>query len=164
MILVHAPPAASQMTKLSRISTLISWTNFVDKMPPNQANPATPPIEQAVTFLYTQNLAETARFYEQTLGLPLVLDQGSCRIYAAAPNVFLGFCQQDEAPHPQGVIFTFVTQNVDGWHDYLQTQNVPIEKPPTLNEIYKIYHIFVRDPNGYLLEFQRFLDPSWPTP
>jgi hypothetical protein len=27
-----------------------------------------------------------------------------------------------------------------------------------------IYHCFLRDPNGYLIEIQRFLDPAWPRP
>ena len=25
-----------------------------------------------------------------------------------------------------------------------------------------IYHFFLRDPDGYLIEVQRFLDPAWP--
>ena len=33
--------------------------------------------------------------------------------------------------------------------------------PPALNPEYGIYHCFLRDPNGYLVEIQRFLDPSW---
>ena len=36
--------------------------------------------DQLVTFLYTAALAQTAAFYEQALGLPLVLDQGDCLI------------------------------------------------------------------------------------
>jgi len=39
-----------------------------------------PPIDQQITFLYTRDLATTARFYEQVLGLPLAVDQGDCRI------------------------------------------------------------------------------------
>ena len=124
-----------------------------------------PSINQTVTFLYTRDLAQTARFYEDVLGLPMVLDQGSCRIYAAAPNAFLGFCEREDAPQPpQGIIFTFVTDDVDGWHTHLSAQNVTITKAPTFYEYYNIYHLFALDPNGYALEFQRFLDPSWPAP
>ncbi|MFZ1400558.1 MAG: VOC family protein, partial [Candidatus Promineifilaceae bacterium] len=52
-----------------------------------------PLIEQQVTFLHARDLAETAVFYEKTLGLKLVLDQGSCRIYRSSGDAFLGFCQ-----------------------------------------------------------------------
>lgn len=125
----------------------------------------TPPIQQQVTFCYTRDLEKTAQFYETVIGLPLVLDQGVCRIYAVAGGAFVGFCQRDDATeHSRDVILTFVTDAVDAWHDHFKSHNVPIEKPPTLSEQYNIYHIFVRDPNGYLVEFQTFRDPSWPKP
>ena len=118
-----------------------------------------PPIDQQVTFLYTRDLEATARFYEELLGLPLALDQGSCRIYHVAGNAFLGFCQREEAPErPQGVILTLVTAEVDRWYESLGEKGVTFEKPPAHNSRYNIYHCFLRDPNGYLVEIQRFLD------
>jgi len=124
-----------------------------------------PPIEQQITFLYTRDLAATAAFYEETLGLSLVLDQGSCRIYRVSGDAFVGFCQRVEAPEqPTGIIFTLVTADVDGWYAYLQAKGVLLEKAPLVNPQYNIYHFFLRDPNGYLIEIQRFLDPDWPAP
>lgn len=127
-----------------------------------------PSIDQQVTFLHTANLEQTAHFYEDILQLPLVLDQGSCRIYATGGDAYLGFCQAlsleaGTEPGTDGIILTLVTQEVDAWHEYLVKQQVPIEKPPTHNEKYNIYQLFARDPNGYLLEIQTFLDPAWPT-
>ncbi|MCB8985667.1 MAG: VOC family protein [Ardenticatenaceae bacterium] len=121
-----------------------------------------PPIQQQVTFLHTAVLPETAVFYQTILGLPLVLDQGVCQIFQATPTAFLGFCRHLEGARPSGVILTLVSEDVDGWHAYLKAQGVAIEKPPTLNETFNIYHCFIRDPNGYLIEIQRFLDPAWP--
>ena len=122
-----------------------------------------PPIDQQVTFLYTRDLETTARFYEDVMELTLILDQGGCKIYRISGDSFLGFCQREEAPRaPKGIVFTFVTTAVDAWYEFLRGQGVVFEKPPTLNPTYNIYHCFVRDPNGYLLEFQQFLDPSWP--
>ena len=121
------------------------------------------PFDQQVTFLYTLDLAATARFYEQVLGLSLVLDQGSCRIYRVSADGFLGFCQRAEAPEaPAGIIVTLVTEDVDGWHARLAARGVIFEKAPALNPTYNIYHCFLRDPNGYLLEIQSFRDPAWP--
>jgi catechol 2,3-dioxygenase-like lactoylglutathione lyase family enzyme len=123
-----------------------------------------PPIDQQVTFLYTRDLEKTSHFYEEVLGLELVLDQGSCRIYRTSADSFLGFCQREEAPQePQGIIFTLVTAAVDEWYAYLTARGITFEKPPELNPTYQIYHCFLRDPNGYLLEIQQFLDPAWPT-
>ena len=122
-----------------------------------------PSIDQQVTFLYTRDLAASAHFYEHVLGLPLVQDQGVCRIYRVSDNAFLGICLRSDAPQsPTGVIFTLVTQDVDSWHTYLSAQGVVFETPPAHNPTYNIYHCFLRDPNGYLIEIQTFLDRTWP--
>ena len=121
------------------------------------------PFDQQVTFLYTRDLATTVNFYEQVLGLSLVLDQGSCRIYRVSADGFLGFCQRAEAPEaPSGIIVTLVTEDVDDWHARLVARGVSFENAPAFNPTYNIYHCFVRDPNGYLLEIQSFRDPMWP--
>jgi catechol 2,3-dioxygenase-like lactoylglutathione lyase family enzyme len=119
------------------------------------------PFDAQITFCYTRDLVRTAGFYEGTLGLPLVLDQGGCRIYRAARGAYLGFCGRPEAEKPSGVILTFVTDDVDGWRDRLAEKGVVFEKEPAANSEYGIYHCFFRDPNGYLLEIQRFDDPNW---
>ncbi|NWG15208.1 MAG: VOC family protein [Chloroflexi bacterium] len=124
------------------------------------------PVHQQITFLYTADLARTARFYEDILGLPLALDQGACRIYRVCGDAFVGFCQRDglTAEAADRVIFTLVTPDVEAWHAYLQGRGVVFEKPPSHNPKYQIFHAFLRDPNGYLIEIQRFLDPAWPPP
>ena len=124
---------------------------------------AHPPIDQQVTFIYTQDLDASAHFYEQLLGLSLVLDQGACRIYRLSQQGFFGVCRGDTAPErPQGVIITLATRHVDAWHRYLTERGVTFEKAPAHNPTSNIYHCFLRDPNGYLLEIQQFLDPAWP--
>ncbi len=124
-----------------------------------------PTIDQQVTFLYTRDLEKTVHFYETIMGLSLILDQGSCRIYRVSNDAFLGFCQSDTVVNgPEGIIFTFATREVDDWYQYLSEQGIEFEKPPAHNPTYNIYHCFLRDPNGYLLEIQQFLNPAWPTP
>jgi len=118
------------------------------------------PFTEQITFLYTANLAGTSHFYETVLKLPLALDQGGCRIYRVSNDAYLGFCERTGAK-PEGVIITFVTGDVDGWAEHLRTRGVSLEKEPTQNPTYGIYHCFFRDPNGYLLEIQCFEDPTW---
>ncbi|XWN31112.1 MAG: VOC family protein [Devosia sp.] len=126
---------------------------------------APPPFDQLVTFIYTDDLEAAAHFYGEVLELPLALDQGSCRIYAVGPAGFLGVCRKAGEPQTRdGVIVTLVSNDVNGWHAHLAAKGVTFEKPPTLYEDYNIYHCFLRDPAGYLLEIQTFLDPSWPKP
>ncbi len=117
-------------------------------------------IEQQITFLYTRDLAATALFYEQVLGLALTRDQGDCRIYHVCGDAYIGFCRRANAPtEPVGVILTLVTPAVDAWYERLSEAGVTFQKPPALNPQYGIYHCFLRDPNGYLVEIQRFEEP-----
>lgn len=113
-----------------------------------------------ITFLYTRDLEKTARFYEDQIGLTLARDQGDCRIYRVGAHGFIGFCQRDltmDTPH--GVILTLVTDDVDGWYYRLVERGVTIDQPPSLSPRYNIYHCFLHDPNGYLIEIQRFNQP-----
>ena len=119
------------------------------------------PIDAQITFCYTRDLPDTARFYEDVVGLPLVLDQGGCRIYRTAAGAYLGFCGRVDAESPAGVILTLVTDDVDAWHAQLEDRGVQFEKAPAHNAEYGIYHCFFRDPNGYLIEIQRFDDSNW---
>lgn len=119
------------------------------------------PFDAQITFCYTRDPDASYRFYEEILGLPLVLDQGGCRIYRAVGDAYLGMCHRPEAPKPSGVILTLVTDDVDGWYEKLAAQGVPFDKTPAASPEYGIYHCFFRDPNGYLLEIQRFDDPAW---
>ena len=123
-----------------------------------------PPLDQQVTWVYTEDLEGTAEFYASILGLSLVLDQGSCRIYRASPAAFIGVCavRPGRYVEPKGVVITFVTQEVDEWHNRLIAAGATIDSPPEYSEQFMVYCFFVRDPNGYLLEFQRFEDPAWP--
>jgi catechol 2,3-dioxygenase-like lactoylglutathione lyase family enzyme len=123
-----------------------------------------PPITQQITFIYTDDLEQSATFYENVMGFSLWLDQGTCRIYTVTGNGLLGVCQTSDTSkgnfqtgEQHNIIFTLVTPEVDTWYEYLSERGVNFEKPPEHNPAYKIYHCFLRDPNGYLIEIQRFL-------
>jgi catechol 2,3-dioxygenase-like lactoylglutathione lyase family enzyme len=127
-------------------------------------------IEDQIIFLYCSDLDTTAAFYEDLLGFPLVVDQGSCRItrVAGRGGGFLGYCERlEQGEKRTGVILTFVvsSQNdVDDWYEYLSERGVVIDDVPHLNPTYKIYHFFFDDPDGYKLEIQSFQDPGWSNP
>ena len=124
-----------------------------------------PPIDEQITFIYTRDLAATTPFYETILGLELALDQGSCRIYhTIGRKAYIGICERDTAPeHPTGIILTIVSQDVDGWYKHLIAHDIQCDGEPRLNETYGIYHFFLNDPNGYLIEIQRFPSVDWDT-
>ena len=114
-----------------------------------------------ITFFGVADIHRTAQFYEKVLGLELVVDQGTCRIYRSAGNAYVGFCEHLEQEAKEGLILTFVTDKVDEWFSRLKEQDLAVDKEPAHNEKYGIYHCFVRDPDGYRIEIQRFDDLNW---
>ena len=117
-----------------------------------------------ITFLPSADLERSRAFYERILGLELVVDQGTCHIFKAADGAFLGTCQKDPAEATDGIIFTFVTEDVDGWCSQIAGAGGRIESGPEHSVKYGIYHAFLRDPDGHRLEIQRFDDPDWSSP
>ena len=126
-----------------------------------------PPISDQITFIYTTDMAAAIDFYEEKLQLPLALDQGGCRIYRVTGNAFIGVCRRPKDdihppdPRKRGVILTLVTEDVDAWHARLKDAGVAFDAPPAHNDEYEIYHTYLRDPSGYLIEIQRFDNPDW---
>lgn len=122
--------------------------------------------EQQVTFLCTADLDRSAAFYGEMLALPLALDQGGCQIFRVSNDSFLGVCQcaDGASVKPDSVIVTLVSHDVDGWYQRLTAKGITLDAAPKKNDKFNIYHFFLRDPDGYLLEIQQFLDPAWPQP
>lgn len=120
--------------------------------------------DEQITFLYVADLQRSAEFYGDRLGLPLVQVQpAGCRIYRTGGNAYIGLCvaRKDKEPAGGGVVLCLVTQDVDDWHDRLSAAGVPCDGRPRMNADYGIYHFYFTDPDGYLLEIQRFENPNW---
>jgi catechol 2,3-dioxygenase-like lactoylglutathione lyase family enzyme len=120
--------------------------------------------DQGITFLMVSDMAKSRHFYETVLTLPLVLVQsGGCRIYRISATAYLGLCDHvhiDEGK-AENVILCLVADNVDDWALRLQSYGINLEKSPQAYEKFDIYHLMVRDPDGYLVEIQRFNDDNW---
>jgi len=111
--------------------------------------------DKFVTFLRSTDLDRSQAFYEG-LGLTLALDQGTCRIFRVSDCGFLGICQGH--PEPWGVIVTLVADDVEERCSALAEAGYLFEKRPAFNPEYRITHAFLRDPDGHLVEIQRFED------
>lgn len=121
-------------------------------------------IDGTITFLPCHDLDAVHAFFE-ALNIPMALDQGDCRIYRVHENSYWGFCKHlREAPQPaSSIILTMLVDDVGAWFAHCQQKALPVEGPARINERFGIEHFFVRMPDGYRLEIQRFLDPNWAT-
>ena len=121
------------------------------------------PIQGQITFLPTNDLHATDAFYRGLLGLPLVRDQGVCRIYATGTGAYLGFCYRGYAvPDSYRVVLTLLVDDVEGACARLGTQGAEMVSAPAHSQRYAALTAFLRDPNGYLVELQRFDEPLAP--
>ena len=122
-------------------------------------------LDAFVTFIYTPDTQRAFSFYEEVLGLPLIHDEGVARIYRIAGAGHLGVCQESEGrpSEPRGLCLSLITDDVDDWYARLTAKGVATEGPPKALPQYGVYSFFLRDPDGHLIEVQRFDNPDWAT-
>ena len=115
-------------------------------------------INAQISWIYTQELDSTAEFYRGILGLECSRDEGDARLFKTADGAFIGLCKvfAERVVEPKGGMISIVTSDVDAWYRHLTANGLVIEDPPRRLEQFGIYSFFVRDPNGYVIEFQQF--------
>ena len=62
------------------------------------------------------------------------------------------------------MIITCVTDRVDEWYQELVEAGESIDSVSALIEKLNIFPVFLRDPDGHLVEIQQFRDPQWAGP
>jgi predicted enzyme related to lactoylglutathione lyase len=139
----------------------VSAAASVPKTPQGQAEVALP-VNGNLVFLYYKDLAAARKFYEDTLGLPCVLDYGFAAIYRVSDSSFVGLVDESRGMHkltePKTVTVAFITDEVDDWHKYLTARNVTIHRPLANSSAHATRGFVAIDPGGYFLEFETFLD------
>jgi catechol 2,3-dioxygenase-like lactoylglutathione lyase family enzyme len=143
-----------------------------------------PPPSQSCTFINCSSIAESADFYQKVLGLELVYEQkGFVAFFRLTTSTFLCVClrqnrEEDFRGDTKGAIVSLVFQTnaeVDAWHEALaaKAEAAPgrawsIDKRPGAGissdgKVVPIYNMFLKDPAGYLVEFEVFHDKGWPS-
>lgn len=120
------------------------------------------PVQANLVFFYYRDLPAAARFYEEIVGLDRVVDQGFCLIYRVSPVSFLGLVDEREGLHrateAKSVTLSFITESIDAWYDHLVARGVAIHRPLADATRHPTRGFVALDPEGYFLEFERFLD------
>lgn len=120
---------------------------------------AVPPlIGRQITWVYTRNLEMSESFYRQLPGLECIRSSETTRIFQTTASAAIGVCTvfADRVVEPAGGMISLVTEDVDACYRVLLERSVPIDEPPRRLEQFGIYSFFLRDPNGYVIEFQQF--------
>jgi predicted enzyme related to lactoylglutathione lyase len=115
-----------------------------------------------ITLLYFRNIEKAYHFYEDVLGLKLKIDQGYGRIYKVSGNAFLGVMDEKrgflQSGQGKSVMISLITDDVDQWYQTLEKKGVKLLSKPLTKEDISIRSFLFEDPEGYILEIQKFLD------
>jgi len=114
-----------------------------------------------ITLLYFRNIEKAYHFYEEILGLKLKIDQGYGRIYQVSGNALLGVMDEKrgflQSGSGKSVMISLITDEVDEWYERLQEKGVKLLSKPLTKEEIGIRSFLFEDPEGYILEIQKFL-------
>ena len=115
-------------------------------------------ISLAMAFLYYKDLPAAMRFYEDTLGLPLAIDQGWCKIYALAGGAHVGLVDETRGMNSwqadKCVQLCLRVADVDAWFDYATALALPGLSKMFQNDALGIRAFVFHDPEGYQIEVQ----------
>ena len=121
---------------------------------------STPDLIATNAFYYYRDVDRAWAFYVDVLGLETVADYGFAKILRVAPASYLTLVDEARGMHsadePKSVTLAVVTEQVEGWYEYLTAAGVPM-RAELGDEPGRPHDGFVAiDPEGYLLEFERF--------
>ena len=120
-----------------------------------------PAVQAANAFYYYRDVDAAWSFYTRVLGLETVADYGFAKILRVAASSYLTLVDASRGMHtadePKSVTLALVTEDVEGWWSYLTDQGVAMRSDLGPVDTTRAHNGFVAvDPEGYLLEFERF--------
>jgi catechol 2,3-dioxygenase-like lactoylglutathione lyase family enzyme len=117
-----------------------------------------------ITWLYYKDMPLMEQFYEQTLGLSLIADQGWAKIYQSSNSGYIGLVDERRGMHnhteKKAVNVSFILKDLDGWFKFT-SENKSFELRSSEIGIgpENKYRAFVGfDPEGYYMEFDTFYE------
>jgi len=118
-------------------------------------------IKGNIVFLYYKDLDKAINFYENTVGLEMVLDYGFAKAFRISTSSFICLVDETGGMHntseEKTVTLSFITEEIDEWYEYLKSENVEIRNPLGSSKNHPTRGFVAYDPEGYFLEFETFL-------
>lgn len=121
-----------------------------------------PTIRAMNAFYYYEDVEGAWAFYTRTLGFRTVADYGFAKMLRVGPTSYLTLVDESRGMHsssePKSVTLAVVTDEVEGWWEYLSEMGVEMRSSLGTGEGRPHDGFVAVDPEGYLLEFERFND------
>ena len=110
----------------------------------------------AITFLYYRDLVTAERFYAETLGLPLVIDQGWAKIFRITEGAHVGLVDERKGMNNwqenKCVQICLRVEDADGWYAWAKEQAIDGLSKMFQNDEIGIRAFVFNDPEGYQIE------------
>jgi hypothetical protein len=122
-------------------------------------------ITATVLWLYYDVLAPIQRFYEQALGVRMIVDQGWAKVYPTSRTGFIGFVDGARGLHrataEKGVSVSFLTDDVEAWFERMAGQpDFEFRTEELGDESGRVRTFVGYDPGRYVLEWDTFLNTA----
>ena len=125
----------------------------------------------SIYWLYHSNEEEAEAFYQEVMGLKMIVKQSFSDILTSSPTGYIGLVEDGigihNATHEKAVNVGFMTNSAQAWFDYLK------EQPTFSLRTEELYHeqdgqgnnlidiVIGYDPDNYFIEIDEFLDTEF---
>lgn len=118
-------------------------------------------ITSNVAFYACIDIDETDKFYSEIIGLEKVMHTGDVRIFSTVKGHF-GFIQRPDRKALEGRVCLSLNCGSQAevrleYDRIVKLGGVPLDEPQQYYD-QPVYSFFIKDPNGYLVEFQKIND------
>ena len=122
-------------------------------------------MESSVIFLPCTDLAKTTEFYRDICGIDKMEVQSPGKVHIFDTGYgYIGFVQYDDGRAPlsgdKGVCISFDLKDkkeVDDMYLRLKEKGADITQVPMMHKQFPVYSMFISDPDGYKVEFQKII-------
>ncbi len=138
---------------------------LADIEPLGPAQGSRPPelrVQGTVLWLYYNDIPAMQAFYEELLGVDLLVDQGWAKVYQGSRTGFIGLVDGERGLHTateeKSVTVSFLTSDVAAWRERTERQGLEARTPELGTEGGRVTTWVAYDPEGYFLEWDTFLE------
>lgn len=114
-------------------------------------------ITSNVTFLYYEDFKKAITFFEDTLELEMVMDQGFARVYKVTESSFLGMVTKEVRNQSNDTLYSFTVDDVKKYYEQYKTKDVCHLSEITHFKEIPLQSFFFEDFEGHHFEIQEFL-------
>jgi predicted enzyme related to lactoylglutathione lyase len=119
-------------------------------------------VQGTVYWLYYSDIPAMESFYEELLGVDLLVDQGWAKVYRASRTGFVGLVDGTRGLHQateqKGVTLSLITSDVEAWFERVKAQGLELRTQDLTDESGRVSVFVAYDAEGYFLEWDTFLD------